>query len=105
MITMMFLFFSSSVKCPKRSWFPEVGSKKDCSLLIIYANLFEKKYIAPSNKKKIKIKNTKKIIKLTPETKIKLSHVRNVNKVWPTSGWAINNNVTGINIKKLKKNL
>ena len=27
MNTMMFLFFSSSVICPKRSGFPEIGSK------------------------------------------------------------------------------
>ena len=38
-------------------------------------------YIVPSNKKQSKTKNTKKIIKFIPETKIKLSHVRNVSKV------------------------
>ena len=61
-------------------------SKKDCNLVKIYPNLFGKRYIAPSNKKQSKTKNTKKIIKFIPETKIKLNHVRKVNKVWPTSG-------------------
>ena len=54
---------------------------------------------------KLNQKIKKKIIRLIPDIKIKLNQVRKIKKLWPISGWAINSNITGIIIKKLKKYL
>ena len=51
----------------------------------------------------IKIKNEKKINKLTPDINIKDNHVITINKVWPISGWEINNKIIAKTTKKLKK--
>jgi len=58
-----------------------------------------------NNEIKTKPKNTKKITRLIPDIKNKLNQVRKIKKLWPISGWAINSNITGIIIKKLKKYL
>ena len=43
--------------------------------------------------------------KLIPETNIKDSHVRKINKLWPISGWEIKKIIIGVSIIKLKKYL
>ena len=52
-----------------------------------------------------KTKNRKNIIIFTPDTKIKLNHVRKVKRLCPKSGCVTKKNITGTIIKKLKKYL
>ncbi len=49
------------------------------------------------------MKNEKKIIKLTPDTKTKTNHVNNISNVWPRSGCKIKNKTIGNNKNKLIK--
>ena len=48
-------------------------------------------------------KQTKKINKFIPETKIKANHVKIINKDWPISGCEINNKIIGTNKNRLNK--
>ena len=62
----------------------DVALKKDGpvkTMASCHAPVTEGSYIITNNKKKRKRKNIKKIIKFIPETKIKLSQARKVNKV------------------------
>ena len=40
-----------------------------------------------------KVKKEKKITKFTPDTKITVNHIIDINVVWPISGWAISKKI------------